>query len=131
MNNEENDEGQLLCLFSLSPPFLFSLQPRLCCCLVLAPSTNQLLSLQTSARGVHLLQQDPGVFDSDFFGISGVEAKAIDPQQRLMLEVAYETFENAGVPLEKLEKSNTGVFCAVSYTDYDQILGRDPETSPM
>ncbi|PNP44248.1 hypothetical protein TGAMA5MH_03854 [Trichoderma gamsii] len=85
----------------------------------------------TSARGVHLLQQDPGVFDSDFFGISGVEAKAIDPQQRLMLEVAYETFENAGIPLEKLEKSNTGVFCAVSYTDYDQILGRDPETSPM
>ncbi|KAH8126627.1 hypothetical protein FP744_10009313 [Trichoderma asperellum] len=85
----------------------------------------------TSARGVHLLQQDPAVFDSDFFGISGVEAKAIDPQQRLMLEVAYETFENAGIPLEKLEKSNTGVFCAVSYTDYDQILGRDPETSPM
>jgi acyl transferase domain-containing protein len=48
-----------------------------------------------------------------------------------MLEVAYETFENAGVPLEQLEGSNTGVYCAVSYTDYDQILGRDPETSPM
>ncbi|KAL7953011.1 putative polyketide synthase [Trichoderma compactum] len=85
----------------------------------------------TSARGVHLLHQDPAVFDNDFFGISGVEAKAIDPQQRLMLEVAYETFENAGIPLNKLEGSNTGVFCAVSYTDYDQILGRDPETSPM
>ncbi|KAL7791431.1 putative polyketide synthase [Trichoderma ceciliae] len=84
----------------------------------------------TNARGVHLLHQDPAVFDSDFFGISGVEAKAIDPQQRLMLEVAYETFENAGIPLERLEGSNTGVFCAVSYTDYDQILGRDPEASP-
>ncbi|KAK0758949.1 hypothetical protein N5P37_008436 [Trichoderma harzianum] len=85
----------------------------------------------TNARGVHLLHQDPAVFDNDFFGISGVEAKAIDPQQRLMLEVAYETFENAGIPLDRLEGSNTGVFCAVSYTDYDQILGRDPETSPM
>ncbi|KAH6611527.1 polyketide synthase [Trichoderma cornu-damae] len=85
----------------------------------------------TNARGVHLLHQDPAVFDSDFFGISGVEAKAIDPQQRLMLEVAYETFENAGIPLEQLEGSNTGVYCAVSYTDYDQILGRDPEASPM
>ncbi|KAJ4863699.1 acyl transferase domain-containing protein [Trichoderma breve] len=85
----------------------------------------------TNARGVHLLHQDPAVFDNDFFGISGVEAKAIDPQQRLMLEVAYETFENAGIPLDRLEGSNTGVFCAVSYADYDQILGRDPETSPM
>ncbi|KAL7945289.1 putative polyketide synthase [Trichoderma barbatum] len=85
----------------------------------------------TSARGVHLLHQDPAVFDNDFFGISGVEAKAIDPQQRLMLEVAYETFENAGIPLDQLEGSNTGVYCAVSYTDYDQILGRDPEASPM
>ncbi|RFU79284.1 polyketide synthase [Trichoderma arundinaceum] len=85
----------------------------------------------TNARGVHLLHQDPAVFDSDFFGISGVEAKAVDPQQRLMLEVAYETFENAGIPLERLEGSNTGVYCAVSYTDYDQILGRDPEASPM
>ncbi|UKZ46034.1 Type I Iterative PKS [Trichoderma virens] len=84
----------------------------------------------TNARGVHLLNQDPAVFDNDFFGISGVEAKAIDPQQRLMLEVAYETFENAGIPLDQLEGSNTGVYCAVSYTDYDQILGRDPEASP-
>ncbi|KAK1253222.1 hypothetical protein MKX07_001299 [Trichoderma sp. CBMAI-0711] len=89
------------------------------------------LAGSTNARGVHLLQQDPAVFDSDFFGISGVEAKAVDPQQRLMLEVAYETFENAGIPIEQLEGSNTGVFCAVSYTDYDQILGRDQETSPM
>lgn len=48
-----------------------------------------------------------------------------------MLEVAYETFENAGIPLDQLEGSNTGVYCAVSYADYDQILGRDPEASPM
>jgi len=46
-----------------------------------------------------------------------------------MLEVAYEAFENAGVPLEKLEGSNTGVYCGVSYFDYDGIQGRDPEVS--
>jgi acyl transferase domain-containing protein len=51
----------------------------------------------------------------------------MDPQQRLMLEVAYETFENAGIPMEQLENSETGVYCALSYTDYDQILARDPE----
>ncbi|PSN60679.1 polyketide synthase [Corynespora cassiicola Philippines] len=79
--------------------------------------------------GVHLLSQDPAAFDNDFFNISGLEAKAMDPQQRLMLEVAYETFENAGISLEKLEKSETAVYCASSYQDYDQILGRDPEVS--
>ncbi|KAK5993761.1 Highly reducing polyketide synthase cm3B [Cladobotryum mycophilum] len=88
------------------------------------------LSGSVNSRGLHLLQQDPAVFDNDFFGISGLEAKAIDPNQRLMLEVAYETFENAGISLEGLEGSNTGVVCAVPYIDYDQIQGRDPEVSP-
>jgi acyl transferase domain-containing protein len=77
-----------------------------------------------------LLKQDPAAFDNDFFRINGLEAKAIDPQQRMLLEVAYETFENAGIPLEQLEGSKTGVYCAVPYLDYDQILGRDPEVSP-
>jgi acyl transferase domain-containing protein len=76
------------------------------------------------------LKQDPALFDNDFFGISNVEAKAIDPQQRLLLEVAYEAFENAGLPKEKLEGSDTGVYCAVSNHDYEAILGRDPEFSP-
>lgn len=53
----------------------------------------------------------------------------MDPQQRLMLELAYETFENAGLTMEVLEKSKTGVYCASTYQDYDQILGRDPELS--
>jgi acyl transferase domain-containing protein len=54
----------------------------------------------------------------------------MDPQHRLMLEVAYETFENAGITLEQLKGSNTGVYCAVGPHDYDSMLGRDPESSP-
>ena len=76
------------------------------------------------------MKQHPAAFDNGFFGISGTEAKAIDPQQRMMLEVAYEAFENAGVTLNQLEGSQTGVYCAVSNCDYEQILGRDPELSP-
>ncbi|CAN9150169.1 unnamed protein product [Alternaria alternata] len=82
-----------------------------------------------NANGLHLLRQDPAAFDNDFFSISGLEAQAMDPQQRLMLEMAHETFENAGLTVKVLEKSQTGVYCASTYQDYDQILGRDPELS--
>lgn len=85
---------------------------------------------QFNARGLHLIKEDPALFDNTFFGISNVEAKAIDPQQRLLLEVAYEAFENAGMPMKSLEGSDTGVYCAISNSDYDTILGRDPELSP-
>jgi acyl transferase domain-containing protein len=77
-----------------------------------------------------LIKQDPALFDNVFFGVSNIEAKAIDPQQRMLLEVAYETFENAGIPMESLQGSDTGVYCAVSNHDYENILGRDPELSP-
>ena len=54
----------------------------------------------------------------------------MDPQQRLLLEVVYEAFEDAGVALDKLQNSNTGVYCGSNYPEYDQIQTRDPEASP-
>ncbi|KAM3565547.1 hypothetical protein ARSEF4850_001360 [Beauveria asiatica] len=93
------------------------------------PAANRNGTFNT--RGLHLLRQDPAVFDNDFFGISGLEAEAIDPNQRMMLELAYETFENAGISMEQLQGSHTGVYCAVPYNDYDHIIARDPETSPV
>ncbi|KAM3435360.1 hypothetical protein MY4824_004941 [Beauveria thailandica] len=93
------------------------------------PTANRNGTFNT--RGLHLLRQDPAVFDNDFFGVSGLEAEAIDPNQRMMLELAYETFENAGISMEQLQGSDTGVYCAVPYNDYDHIIARDPETSPV
>ncbi|PGH26423.1 hypothetical protein AJ80_01921 [Polytolypa hystricis UAMH7299] len=83
-----------------------------------------------NARGIYLLKQDISQFDYQFFNISPTEAKAIDPQQRLMLEVAYEAFENAGMSVEYLKSTETGVYCAISCHDYETIQGRDPEISP-
>lgn len=44
-----------------------------------------------------------------------------------MLELAYEAFENAGLPLPTLKSSNTGVYIGQWNSDYSEILTRDPE----
>ncbi|RKT56259.1 type I polyketide synthase [Saccharothrix australiensis] len=68
---------------------------------------------------------DAGGFDADFFGISPREALAMDPQQRVLLEVAWEAVESAGVDPTTLEGSRTGVFTGIWSTGYAQ--GRVPD----
>ncbi|MBD2512331.1 polyketide synthase, partial [Nostoc muscorum FACHB-395] len=60
-------------------------------------------------------------FEPEFFGISPREAQSLDPQQRLMLEVSWEALENAGIPLNQLQRSKTGVFVGITTTDYLQL----------
>lgn len=40
------------------------------------------------------LAEDPSRFDAPFFSITSKEAAGMDPVQRILLEVAYEAFEN-------------------------------------
>jgi acyl transferase domain-containing protein len=49
-------------------------------------------------------------FDPLTFGMSPREAHTLDPQQRLLLEVTWEAIEDAGLLLENLAGSRTGVF---------------------
>ena len=61
---------------------------------------------------------DSGEFDADFFSIGPREALAMDPQQRILLECAWETFEDAGIDPGSLVGSQTGVFAGVMHNDY-------------
>jgi acyl transferase domain-containing protein len=58
------------------------------------------------------------LFDHDFFGITPEEARQMDPQQRILLELTYEAFEDAGLSTADLEGSDTGVFVGVMSNDY-------------
>jgi acyl transferase domain-containing protein/thioesterase domain-containing protein/acyl carrier protein len=63
---------------------------------------------------------DPGDFDASFFGVRPGEALYMDPQARLLLEVAWEACEGAGVDPTGLRGSRTGVFAGVMHYDYGQ-----------
>ncbi|TKC96365.1 type I polyketide synthase [Polyangium fumosum] len=66
-------------------------------------------------------------FDPLFFGISPREASEMDPQQRLMLELSWEALEDAGVPVDALTATQTGVFFGAMWSDYARIAGGRPD----
>ncbi|MGC0314910.1 acyltransferase domain-containing protein [Kitasatospora acidiphila] len=72
-------------------------------------------------------------FDPLFFGISPREAVQMDPQQRLVLELAWEALEDAGIAPHSLVGSDTGVFMASCWGDYAALAhyrGPDSQITP-
>lgn len=82
----------------------------------------------SNVRHAYLLNEDVAEFDAEFFGVKPVEAKAMDPQQRFLLEVTYEAIESAG--MTNLRGSDTGVYVGAMFNDYATMLLRDHQTIP-
>jgi len=68
-------------------------------------------------------------FDAAFFGLSASEAEAMDPQQRWLLEVAWEALEHAGIDPGALRGSPAGVFVGISAADYGLQQLRRPDAA--
>ncbi|WP_191062191.1 type I polyketide synthase, partial [Geminicoccus harenae] len=64
---------------------------------------------------------DIAAFDPTWFGISPREAPYIDPQHRLLLEVASEALADAGLDPRDVAGSRTGVFVGMCNYDYAAI----------
>ncbi|EYF04556.1 Long-chain-fatty-acid--CoA ligase [Chondromyces apiculatus DSM 436] len=61
-------------------------------------------------------------FDASFFRISPKEAESMDPQQRILLELAWEVLEDAGYPAESVAHTDASVFIGASGSDYGRLL---------
>ncbi|KAF3002248.1 t1pks [Neopestalotiopsis sp. 37M] len=82
-------------------------------------------------RGGHFIDGDVRDFDHSFFRMSPQQAMAMDPQQRILLEMTYEAIESAGWSRESIAGSETSVHAAMFTTDYDRNLYKDTLDLPV
>lgn len=78
-------------------------------------------------KGAHFLTGNIAAFDAEFFSMSATESSSTDVQQRILLEVAYEAVENAGIPKEALAGSDASVYIGSFVKDYEQVSMRDAQ----
>ncbi|MFP1909064.1 type I polyketide synthase [Lonsdalea quercina] len=87
--------------------------------------TPDLMAIAKTWQGGFLA--DAAGFDASFFKISDREALAMDPQQRILLEISWEILERASIVPATLKNSQTGVFIGTTHNGYiSDIERRNP-----
>ncbi len=61
-------------------------------------------------------------FDSRFFRIAPIEARVMDPHQRVLLETTWHALEDAGIDPGKLRGSRTGVYIGLGGSEYREVI---------
>lgn len=87
------------------------------------PSTPHRFARDTTGGYLEEIDQ----FDAQFFGIGEREAAHMDPQHRVVLELVWEAFEDAGVdPAKVSDASQVGVYLGAGPPEYAMRFHRDP-----
>ena len=79
----------------------------------------------TNTEKAYLLSENVRQFDAKFFAIPPGEAEAIDPQQRMLLEVVYEGLEAAGMTIGDLTGSDTACYVGMMCQDFFVVQAQD------
>ena len=89
------------------------------------PSIDRQLSQNPDYVRARGIVAEADLFDAAFFGISPLEAEAIDPQARVFLELVFSALEHAGYSPDKFDGS-IGVYGGCSQNTYytNHIHGR-------
>ncbi|WP_246541064.1 type I polyketide synthase [Mycobacterium spongiae] len=74
----------------------------------------------TNTRRAHFID-NADAFDNSFFGIAPVEAAALDPQQRMLLESSWRAIEDAGIDPRSLAGTQTGVFVGIMSSEWSNL----------
>lgn len=77
------------------------------------------------------LIEDIDRFDPHFFNLDPEEALLMDPQERLLLQEVYKAFQDAGIAPKKLAGSDTGVYIAYEYSEYENYLRKNIDKIPV
>ncbi|BBB61816.1 hypothetical protein UNDKW_3543 [Undibacterium sp. KW1] len=86
------------------------LEQEACAVRPIPPERWDAAELPASAAPYAAFIDDAACFDPAFFGISPKEASALDPRQRLTLQLAWWALEDAGIAADSLKESRLGVF---------------------
>ena len=73
-----------------------------------------------NTRYAHFID-DADLFDNEFFGIAPLEAAALDPQQRMVLQSAWRAIEDASIDPTTLAGSDAGVFVGMMLSEWGAI----------